>query len=452
MAATSTSDVSDGPVLSFVNKRLRGLRKKFNRIIQMEESIAQGKAINKEQEEVLRSKPAVLALIEELEKLRQPLSSAVQEEINLALQNNQISLSDQPLDENHQKAEEPESKKEDFSPTVVEDLLNLLYFGSLFDVKSQNDFTSTILTRTHERGCCLTYDYVTDDATDLLSEKDLDSISLLGGLLISRPADSSLSHKNTLQRCIEHAKLWLANADQPIEPNTNFTYANLRERLNKIMSSEYFITSPEMKAVEVAAAAAGNYASFQVPVHGSVVPVSVADDVEGSVSQSQEKDEGTANFQEHENEDDDQSVSEAELQKDEAEAEHVAELVSAQQEHLQPQGDVESNQRDVEAKEQQYAPRRGYQNQRGGGRGGSGGRRGYPSNGRGGRGGGGRGGGYQNGRNQYYEQPGNYYQRNYYNNRGRGGGGGGRGGGHYNNYGSGGQVNHVAADAGGVRL
>ena len=56
----------------------------------------------------------------------------------------------------------------------------------------------------------MTYDYVTDDATDLLGEEDLDSISTLRGLLISRPADSSFSHKNALHRCMEHAKLWLA--------------------------------------------------------------------------------------------------------------------------------------------------------------------------------------------------------------------------------------------------
>ena len=125
---------------------------------------------------------------------------------------------------------------------------------------------------------------------------------------------------------------------------------------------------------------------------------------------------------------------------DEVEVENAGEVVSAQQEQINPQVDAEHNQRDAEAKEQQYYPRR-YQNQRGG-RGS--GRRGY-SNGRGGGRGGSRGGGYQNGRNQYYDQPGNYYPRNYYNNRGRGG----RGGGHsYNNHGSGGQVNYAAADVG----
>lgn len=70
--------------------------------------------------------------------------------------------------------------------------------------------------------------------------------------------------------------------------------------------------------------------------------------------------------------------------------------------------------------EQQYIPRRAYQNQRGGGRGSGGGRRGYP-NGRGGRGGRG-GNNYQNGRNQYYDSA-NYYPRNYHNMRGRGSGG-----------------------------
>ncbi|KAJ7943541.1 Glycine-rich protein [Quillaja saponaria] len=307
MAATAASDVFDGPVLNLINKRLRALRKKQNRILQMEEAISQGKPINKEQEEVLRSKPSVTALIDELEKLRQPLSSAVQEELNLTL-----SAQTQSLDDQHKKFDEPESKKEQLNYGVVEDLLNLLYFGSLFDVKSQSDFTSTMLTRTHERGCCLTYDYVTDDATDMLGERDLDLISMLGGLLLSRPADSSLSHKNALQRCVDHAKKWLTQSDQPIEHNANVTYGSLRERLNKIISSEYFTTAPEMKVpVEVVAAnGAGNYAPFQVPVHASMVPVSVPRQVEGSVPQFQQKDERTANFQGHGTGDDQSDVEE----------------------------------------------------------------------------------------------------------------------------------------------
>lgn len=108
-----------------------------------------------------------------------------------------------------------------------------------------------------------------------------------------------------------------------------------------------------------------------------------------------------------------------------------SEFVTPQE--VRPEEEFEQKHADGDGKEQQYVPRRGgYMNQRGGR--GVGGRRGY-SNGRGGRGDGRGGGSYQNGRTRYYDQSGNYYQRNYYNGRGRGGGRGG--GGHsYNSHGS----------------
>ncbi|GAV69324.1 hypothetical protein CFOL_v3_12825 [Cephalotus follicularis] len=438
MAATPASEASDGPVLSLINKRIRNLRKKLNRIIQLEESVAQGKSINKEQEDLLRSKPYLPALIDELEKLRQPLSAAVSDEIDLFIECHQAP--NDTLSENPQSSAGTVSS---FNGAPVEDLLNLLYFGSLFDVKTQSDFAATMWTRTHERGCCLTYDYVTDDATDLLGETDLDLISRLGGFLVSRPIDSTLSHKNALHRCIDHAKLWLANSDNPIEPDSNVTYAGLRERLNKIMASDYFTTTPMKAPVEVAAAAAaaaGNYAPFQVPVHGSDAPISVPVQVDGLVAQYQQKDEDAKNL-EHEN-GDSQLSSPEEYQKNELETENLVEVVSVQQEQVRPQAEMDLNQGEVEHKEQQYSSQRPYQNQRGGRGGGGGGRKSY-YNGRAGRSSG--RGGYQNGRSLYYDQPGNFYPRNYNNNRGRGG----RGSGHpYNNHGSAVQGGHAPADIG----
>ncbi|KAM1744695.1 hypothetical protein ACFX11_011547 [Malus domestica] len=433
METTAASDLSDGPVLSLINKRIRALRKKQNRIIQMEESLAQGKVLNKEQEGVLKSKPGVFALIEELEKLRQPLADAVAEEQSLAVQRHQVSAPTQPISDDKPNVLQP-SESDDRQAAAVEELLNLLYFGSLFDVKSQSDFTRIILTRTHERECCLTYDTITDDDTEMLAPRDLDLISSLGGFLISRPGDSSLSHKNALQQCLEHAKRWLAKSEQPIEPNSNVTYAGLRERLSKIMASDYFTTTPQMKEVS-AAAAAGNYAPFQVPVHESISPVQVPVQLD-----FQQKVEDTANFQGHDTGDSQSSHTE-ELQKDEVVTENQSEAVSAQQEQVQQETEADYNQRDVEF-EQQHASRRPYQNQRGG-RGG-GGRRGY-TNGRGGRGNGRGGGSFQNGRNQYYDQPGSYYPRPYYNNnRGRGG----RGGGSSFNHQGAAQEGHASANVG----
>ncbi|KAM7484318.1 hypothetical protein LguiA_000327 [Lonicera macranthoides] len=492
MAATAASDIADGPVLSLINKRIRALRKKHNRIIQLEEAVSQGKTINKEQEEVLKSKPSITASIDELEKLRQPLSAAVADEVSLALQRiNEVS---------EQKGSEEGQNQVEREHAVVEDLLNLIYFGSMFDVKTQNEYTSMMLTRTHERGCCLTYDTVTDDdSADLLGERDLDLISMAGGLVITRPVDSGLSHKNALQRCIEHAKLWISKSDQPIGSDGCITckitlYAGLREKLTKIMGSDYFTTTPEIKA-PVDYAAAGNYGSFQVPVdvQGQVEVPNVEHHHEEflyvtSLCDSLEaRKEGVKKyhpliyfscrfalwlecfeylksllwywkmglfalrvvfllsvnstpFLRHLMLDDDashykgsetyenQSTPGEEHHKGELEAENSAEDSG----HTEQQHE-EEGQQNVELKEQQNANRRPYPNQRGARSGG--GRRGY-SNGRGGRfGGRGGGGPYQNGRNQYYDQqqqqppPGNYSQRNYYNSRGRGGG---RGGNSYN--------------------
>ncbi|KAL0364093.1 UNVERIFIED_CONTAM: hypothetical protein Sangu_0506900 [Sesamum angustifolium] len=310
VALSSSSELgSDGPVLNLINKRLRALRKKLNRISQMEESVSQGKTLNKEQEETLRSKPSVLAGIDELEKLRQPLSQAVNQEIQLALEKNKQSPETATEERTEEEGTvEPGADGEKDGVSAVSDLLSLVYFGSIFDVKTLMRAQDNMLTRTHERNCCLTYDYVTDDdaAGDPLQEWDLDLIAMLGSLLISRPVNSSLSHKNALQTCVEHAKLWLAKSEQPIDPNLNITcmrtfqllsklaillvYAGLREKLDKIMASDYFTTTPEIKAPVEVAAAVGNYTSFQVPVHASVIPQdSFTLPVEGSAAEYEQE-------------------------------------------------------------------------------------------------------------------------------------------------------------------
>lgn len=418
-SAAAASDVTDGPVLTLINKRIRNLRKKLNRIAQLEESIAQGKSSvkNKEQEELLKSKPTIVAAVDELEKFRQPLSVAVDEEINLAIRHRNVEASENNGKEvdggnvgktlNNEQNEA--ASKIDL---LIEDLLSLIYFGSMFEVKSQSDFSSIMLTRTHERNCCLTYDYVTDDsAAVMLGETDLDLISKMSSLLISRPMDSSFSHSNALQRCIEHAKLWLAKSQQPIDSNSDVTYAALREKLSKIIGSDFFRITPEMKATaDVAAEAAGNYA-FQDPVQ-----------VESSVTQHEQK------------EDDGTDVKRNETSEDKSSP------VIKEQDPQEVEVSVETNSSGVEYKEQ-YVPPRNYHNQSGG-RNGVGGRRGGYGNGRGGRSGG-RGGPYQNGggRYQYNDQPSNYYPRNNHGGRGRGGRGGGGGG--YTNGGNNG-YNHRA--------
>lgn len=386
----------------------------------MEESLSKGKILNKEQEETLRSKAAVIANIDELEKLRQPLAAAVAEEINQA------------------SAIETASTIE--SNSKVEDLLKLLYFGSMFDVKSlQSDFTATMLTRTMERACCLNYDCMPDDESsdvmDLLGERDLDLISVLSGMLVSRPVNSPLSHKHALQKCIEHAQLWLSKSDQPIELNSDVTYAGLRSKLDKIIGSLYFTTDP----VKVEAAA-GKYGSYSVPVeeHVEAVPVDAPLQVDTPSVQYEQKEVEAASSQAIETRE--IHISNVELQQ--GGQDNMMSQQPAEPEEVTPEAEGVGNMKDADFNEQQSVPRRSYQNQNyRGNRGGSvGDRRGY-SNGRGGRG---RGGSYQNGRNQYYDQSGNYQQRSYNNYRGRGGRGTGGGGG-YNHHASGDQAGSYSA-------
>ncbi|KAL6637630.1 hypothetical protein ACP70R_025202 [Stipagrostis hirtigluma subsp. patula] len=432
-AAAAAAEATDGPVLSVVSKRLRALRKKQNRILQMEESVAAGKTLNREQEEVLRSKPVVAALIDELERLRAPLASALAEE-----------LSSRPAPAPAPAAAAASSSDSDSS---IQDLLALVYFGSLFDVKPQSEFVATMVARTHERSCCITYDYVTDDAADLLVENDLDAVSALAALAASRPAAAAgVSHRDALQACAHHARLWLRRADEPIHPDSGITYAAVRAKLDRIMASDYYTAQPEMRATVDVAAAVGSYGAGGVQAQESMVASPEAPAVEENVAVDGHKDEKedtqpTEIYADHHS-----GVAVAHHVDDQAPVNPTDEApAEAEQERFE--ADVEEpEQRNAEPKDQEFIQRRSYQNSRGGGRGG--GRRGYP-NGRGGRGGrgggyqngrGGGGGGYQNGRGGggggggYYYDSGYYQQRNY-NNRGRGGRSGG--GSYYNNHGGG---------------
>ncbi|KAL6566494.1 hypothetical protein OROGR_002109 [Orobanche gracilis] len=415
-ASSSPEMATEGPVLNMINKRLRALRKKLSRIAQMEESVSQGKTLNKEQEETLRSKSFVIGGVEELEKLRHPLSQAVGQEIELALDKNKQKLNIGTTEVPKEVASvDPDAKSGHDDDASVSDLLKLLYFGSVFDVHTLMRAHGNMLTRTHERTCCLTYDYVTDDdaAGDPLKEWDLDLIAMLGGVLVSRPVNSSLSHKNALQKCVEHAKLWLANAEQPIDPNSTTTYSGLREKLNKIMASDYFTTTPEIKAPVEVAAAGVNYTSFQVPVQGSMAPlVNMTVPPEGSAVVYQQEEEQSLDSRAENYVDDSGHV----VEPNQGDTENASEI-QTQKEQGTRNAEIDQNSRDVDLKEQ-FPSRKSYQNYRGG-RGGGGGYRGNGS-GRGGRGG--SRGVYQNGRSsQFYEQANGYHPRSNYNYRGRGG-------------------------------
>ena len=297
--------------MCLISKRLRALKKKYNKILQIEESKSQGKSINKEQEEVLKSKISVSVLIDEYEKLRQPLAMAVKEELAekeqelMAYMNMHTKIEDEK-EENQKEEEEEEEEEEEIkeeeevnvcvfmeqkdtarkfeeeeeggelkedvffmedkeveekqqekasfvfemkdkirttdsltakheknkfgysldgqmdqmNDTIerfVSEILTCIYFAQLFDVRSQAEKSRLFWTKIHERSSCLSYDFVTEDTLSPLTEADLDDLSFFGLMITSRPPNAMLSHKDALQQCISHAKLWLNSSDSLIQ-------------------------------------------------------------------------------------------------------------------------------------------------------------------------------------------------------------------------------------------
>ncbi|KAG6550324.1 hypothetical protein Mapa_008287 [Marchantia paleacea] len=548
----NTGGPKDGPVLTMMSKRLRALRKKFNRILQIEENKAQGKTVNKEQEDVLKTKIAIAALIDEYEKLRQPLLIAVREEVSerekelmaasLERRDEEESVGDEaerdqqkpapaaaaveneegkdgveaPAEQvvvvadpegdvhEHGNGEADETEVEmveeeiqnvaaaenhevdeslassgSLTDSQIGDLLKLLYFAQLFDVRSQGEAPSFVWTKVHERSSCLSYDFVTDDATTPLVEGDLDSLSIFGSLLTTRSPNVTLSHKEALEKCVEHAKAYMAGSDVPVG-ELGIPYSRLRERLNRILSSEYFTMTPELQTVSqqtaaAAATAAGQYVTKAPVLVPQVVTSIIAEEDDGAVGYYQDVAVNTQYFQPRAEfipavpmviangiplatsplvqltntppfvpetmgavADTPQFGSHEEANQASSVQENTSEHEHVQQVNVQPslQGQQHHNHG-----HQQGGPRGGgYQNNmRGrqggyGGQGGRGGRGGGFPSGRGGRSGRGPPGGYQNGGRggQFFEQ-GGFYPRQHYGGGGRGGrggrGGGGGGGG-----------------------
>uniref|UniRef100_A0A8I6YH58 Uncharacterized protein n=2 Tax=Hordeum vulgare subsp. vulgare TaxID=112509 RepID=A0A8I6YH58_HORVV len=227
----------------------------------MEEAVAASRTLNQEQKEVMRSKPTLAAVIDELERLRAPLAVAVVEEVSVSV----------PPPPPPAPAPAPFASGSDSS---VQDLLALVYFGALFNVKPQSDFIATMAAREHERSSCITYDYVGDDTVDLLVEGDLDVVSAVAALAAARPASAvGVSHRDALQACAHHARLWLARADEPIHPGSSVTYAAVRAKLDRIMASDYYT-----------AAAVGGYGAEGVQAQESMAASPEASAVEENLA------------------------------------------------------------------------------------------------------------------------------------------------------------------------
>ncbi|KAK9837745.1 hypothetical protein WJX74_004120 [Apatococcus lobatus] len=242
----------DSHVLTVIAKRMRAAKKKLTRIEGIEKNRQEGKAINADQEELLKAKPGLKFQFEELEKLTPLLKEAVAEERKGAVQQAQAARDEEqaaaaapatqdefePLLNTDAPVEDvPGSSKAALSEEELERLLQLMYFAQLFGASAS---------AAQERAAAAGYDYTAPEG-EATAEEDLQAIASFGLSLAQQPPDSSISHKDWLDSSKQKALDFVHQAHTALSSEAT-TVNRLAERLQRIVSSDFFTAQPEVQA------------------------------------------------------------------------------------------------------------------------------------------------------------------------------------------------------------
>ncbi|KAK9862282.1 hypothetical protein WJX84_009834 [Apatococcus fuscideae] len=231
---------------------MRAAKKKLTRIEGIEKNRQEGKAINADQEELLKAKPGLKFQFEELEKLTPLLKEAVAEERKGAVQQAQAARDEEqaaaaapatqdefePLLNTDAPVEDvPGSSKAALSEEELERLLQLMYFAQLFGASAS---------AAQERAAAAGYDYTAPEG-EATAEEDLQAIASFGLSLAQQPPDSSISHKDWLDSSKQKALDFVHQAHTALSSEAT-TVNRLAERLQRIVSSDFFTAQPEVQA------------------------------------------------------------------------------------------------------------------------------------------------------------------------------------------------------------
>jgi len=264
-----------------IAKRMRAIKKKLGKAEQIEQQVAAGKAINADQEEVLKSKSKCLVAIEELSKLESHLKEAMTEEIALAkeawmeeeAQRQQGEDVKSAAMKDAAQAEEEkaaavaaavEATRESVTHDTIQQLVPLIYFSKMFDqsfvqllseAPGERDACVQHLmqdesVRKQERFACYSWLNHTSPQDQQLRQQDMDLIVQLGKLLTARSARQLISHETAVQQCCALARKYLLKAGEVL-PELGMdgaavpTGTYVAEQVSKIMASQYFTVKPE---------------------------------------------------------------------------------------------------------------------------------------------------------------------------------------------------------------
>eukprot|EP00197_Chlamydomonas_leiostraca_P011291 CAMPEP_0202864522 /NCGR_PEP_ID=MMETSP1391-20130828/4729_1 /ASSEMBLY_ACC=CAM_ASM_000867 /TAXON_ID=1034604 /ORGANISM="Chlamydomonas leiostraca, Strain SAG 11-49" /LENGTH=284 /DNA_ID=CAMNT_0049544273 /DNA_START=117 /DNA_END=968 /DNA_ORIENTATION=+ len=272
------------PVLLVVHRRLRAAKKKLTKIQELEAQQSSGKQLNADQLATLTTKQFVLATVEELEKIQEPLHAAIAEEVQLArdkaatdaLAKAQAQVEAQ-LQEERAKADKEwerklhamqkerddarEAKKaaekklekqrqetplKHQAKPLIEKLLELFYYSKVFDISNQ-------MLSEYEKAACLAHDKRVGGggaAGAALEALDLGELSYFGRIMMDRNAAAAGSHKETLDKAVELALQWLyspkavAIPASAMGPPKDVTMEQLQRTLARIRKSDYHTVPP----------------------------------------------------------------------------------------------------------------------------------------------------------------------------------------------------------------
>lgn len=187
---------NDGPVLGVFHRKLRALKKKSKRITEIEQAKTAGKAINAEQEDVLKSKPSVQLLIDEYEKLHDSIVDALKEEAEVIKKDVEAELASKSA------AKEPDSSNAEDSgdgssklgrESALRSILQVIYVGNPLQLDEE-----------------------TEDVNAIRSFASL----LLGG---DGGSERHGSHKEAVEGALRHALALLDGSDSIVNESLGFS-------------------------------------------------------------------------------------------------------------------------------------------------------------------------------------------------------------------------------------
>ena len=251
------------PVMSFLQKRLRNTRKRLRSVEELEVKSAAGRGLNADQLASLATKPALLAVLDELEKLEDAIQIPLAEELQAAKQKAVASIPPpapfppiKPDTEwikerqaavaavaDHTRQEAAITAAKDTKAAIkaavsqsISSLIEILYFSNTFDMYS--NYLAQM--ERHAVLECAAYQSVNS-----LTMEDLEGLVFCGRLATTRPY-APISHAEALEQCKKVAMRMVHENGNLTIQGLSLTNGELKSIVGSIKALDYVHSTPNV--------------------------------------------------------------------------------------------------------------------------------------------------------------------------------------------------------------